>query len=600
MNRKKPIKRSETIEQYTWKLSDLCASNEMFEQQRAEVQAALPELAAYQNTLSNGVSTVLSFLKKLETTEQLFETLYAYANMHLHEDMNVTKYQGYSAQMQSLATELSTACSFFQPELLSLPEEQLRSYVKDESLVHYRLLLERILRMKPHTLSASEEAIIAKSGVMASAADDIFSMLNDADLKFGEITDSDGNSQELTIERYVSFMESPDRRVRMDTFKRFYEVYGQFKNTIGASYAASVKAARFYSDVRKYGSTFEQSLTQNEIPVEVYDKLISAVRENLPAMHRYISLRKKVMNIDEHHFYDNYVSLVPDYRKKFSFEEAKDLARKGLAPMGEDYLRRLEEGFSNRWIDVYENIGKCSGAYSWSAYGTHPYVLLNYQGELNDIFTLVHEMGHALHSMYSHESQSYTYAGYKIFVAEVASTCNEALLMRYMLANSTDKQERAYLINHFIDQFKGTLYRQTMFAEFEKSAHELYAKGEAITPDRLCEIYKKLNEDYFGENMVIDDEIALEWMRIPHFYNEFYVYQYATGFSAAIALSNRILNEGEPAVEDYIKFLRSGCSDTPIELLKIAGVDMTSPEPVNDALKLFSELIDELEALLLD
>ncbi len=600
MNSTKPLKRTDIPEEYTWKLSDLCASDELFEKQRAEVQAALPALSAYQGRLNEGADIVLSFLEKLEETEQLFETLYVYANMHLHEDMNVTKYQGYSAQMQMLASQLSASCAFFQPELLALPEEQLKSYTADETLSHYRLLLERILRMKPHTLSASEEAILAKSGEMASAADDIFSMLNDADLKFGEITDSEGKPQELTVERFVSFMESPDRRVRMDTFKRFYEVYGQFRNTIGASYGASVKKARFYSEVRGYNSTLEQCLMQNEIPVEVYDKLISAVRENLPAMHRYIALRKKAMNIEEHHFYDNYVSLVPDYRKKFTFDEAKELARKGLAPMGEDYLRRLEEGFSDRWIDVYENIGKCSGAYSWGAYGTHPYVLLNYQGELNDVFTLVHEMGHALHSMYSHESQSYTYAGYKIFVAEVASTCNEALLIRYMLSQCTDKQERAYLINYFIDQFKGTLYRQTMFAEFEKAAHELYAKGEPLTPEGLCDIYRQLNADYFGDDMVIDEEIALEWMRIPHFYSEFYVYQYATGFSAAIALSNRILKEGAPAVEDYIKFLRGGSSATPIELLKIAGVDMTSPEPVADALKLFSELVDELEELLLN
>lgn len=598
MDNTKPMKRCDVQEEYTWKLSDLCASDEIFEQQRSEVQAELSGLAEYQGRLSEGAGTVLAFLQKLEAAEQVFETLYAYANMHLHEDMNVTKYQGYSAQMQMLASQLSASCSFFQPELLSLPEEQLKSYVEDEKLSGYRLLLERILRMKPHTLSAAEEAILAKSGEMAAAADDIFSMLNDADLKFGDIMDEDGKPQELTIERYGSFMESTDRRVRMDAFKRFYEVYGQFKNTIGAAYAASVKKARFYSEVRKYDSTLEQSLELNEIPSEVYDRLIDAVRENLPAMHRYISLRKKALGVEEHHFYDNAVSLVPDYRKKFTFEEAKDIARKALAPMGEDYLRRLEEGFTDRWIDVYENIGKCSGAYSWGAYGTHPYVLLNYQGELNDVFTLVHEMGHALHSMYSYETQPYTYAGYKIFVAEVASTCNEALLIRYMLSRCTDKQERAYLINYFIDQFKGTVHRQTMFAEFEKTAHQLYAQGEALTPERLSDIYRQLIADYFGEDMVIDEEIALEWMRIPHFYNEFYVYQYATGFAAAIALSNRILREGAPAVEDYVKFLRGGSSATPIELLKIAGVDMTSPEPVADALKLFSRLVDELEELL--
>lgn len=598
MNNTKPMTRSEVKEEYTWNLRDLCDSDELFEKQFEDVQGSLPAIASYKGRLSDGAETILSFLTELEKTEQLFETLYVYANMHLHEDMNVTKYQGYTARMQTLASKLGESASFFEAELLSLPDEKLNEIVNAEVLSHYKLLLERIIKRKEHTLSACEEAIIAKSCEMASAADDIFSMLNDADLKFGEITDSDGEKKELTIERYVGFMESSDRKVRIEAFKRFYEVYGQFKNTIGASYAANIKKAFFYSNVRKYASSLEMSLSVNEVPLSVYDNLIAAVRKNLHLMHKYISVRKKVLGVSEHHFYDNYVSLVPDYRKKFTFEEAKELARKGLAPMGEDYLKRLEEGFSNRWIDVYENIGKCSGAYSWGAYGTHPYVLLNYQGNLDDVFTLVHEMGHALHSMYSHETQSYTYAGYKIFVAEVASTCNEALLMRYLLSVSSDKQERAYLINHFIDQFKGTLYRQTMFAEFEKAAHSLYAEGKPITPECLCDIYRKLNEDYFGDDMTIDDEIALEWLRIPHFYNEFYVYQYATGFSAAIALSNRILKEGETAVQDYIRFLRGGCSADPIELLKIAGVDMTSSKPVEDALKLFGELFDELEQLI--
>lgn len=598
MENSKPLKRCEVLTENTWNLQDLCASDEIFEEEYKIVQNLLPEISAFRGRLSEGAETVLSFLVKLEETEQLFEKLYVYANMHLHEDMNVTKYQGYAAQMQTLASKLAEAGSFFESELLSLPDETLSSYINDSKLSHYRLVLERIIARKEHTLSSAEEAIIAKSTEMASAADDIFSMLNDADLKFGEITDENGESKELTIERFVGFMESRDRRVRTEAFKKFYGVYGQFKNTIGAAYAANIKKAGFYSDVRKYSSALEQSLSQNEIPLSVYDRLIETVRKNLPSMHRYISLRKKVLGVSEHHFYDNYVPLVSDFDKKYTFEEAKELARAGLAPMGEDYLRRLEEGFSNRWIDVYENIGKCSGAYSWGAYGTHPYVLLNYQGKLDDVFTLVHEMGHALHSMYSHEAQSYTYAGYRIFVAEVASTCNEALLMRHMLSQSNDKQEKAYLINHFIDQFKGTLFRQTMFAEFEKQAHSLYAEGEAVTPDRLCEIYRKLNEDYFDEEMFIDDEISLEWLRIPHFYNEFYVYQYATGFSAAIALSDRILKEGENAVKDYTEFLKGGCSKDPISLLKIAGADMTSQKPVEDALKLFDELVTELESLL--
>ncbi len=592
-----PLSRNEVNPDFTWNLSDLCPSDEAFEKGMADTLDKIKALSAYAGKM-NDENEVYSFITDLEEAEQQFERLYLYANMSLHQDMNVSKYQGYAAQMQSLAAELGTAAAFFQPELLSLTEEKLQSYAESEKLSKYRLLLSRVIRMKEHTLSAGEEAILAKSGEMASAADDIFSMLNDADLKFGEITDENGEPCELTVERYVSLMESSDRRVRMDTFKRFYEVYGQFRNTIGTAYAASIKKARFYSDVRHYDSTLEQCLDQNEVAVSVYDNLIAAVRENLGAMHKYVALRKKALGVEKHHFYDNYVSLVPEYRRKFTFEEAKETALKALAPMGRDYLSRLKEGFENRWIDVYENKGKCTGAYSWSAYGVHPYVLLNFQGELNDVFTLVHEMGHALHSMYSHETQPYTYAGYKIFVAEVASTVNEALTMRYMLSICTDKKEKAYLINHFIDMFKGTLYRQTMFAEFEKKAHEMYAKGEAVTTEALCDVYRELNRDYFGEDMVIDEEIALEWLRIPHFYSEFYVYQYATGFAAAVALSEKILTEGESAAEAYIRFLRSGCTDTPTELLKIAGVDMTSPEPVKDALRLFDELVEELEELL--
>jgi oligoendopeptidase F len=475
----------------------------------------------------------------------------------------------------------------------------LQSLLQEEALASRRLLLERILRRKAHTRSAAEEEILAKSLEMSTAADDIFSMLNDADLKFGTITDTDGTEKELTTERYTSFLRSPDRNVRKAAFQQLYQGYGQFQNTIGTAYAASIKTARFYSQVRGYASTLEQSLAQNEIPVTVYDQLVDTVHAHLPAMHRYVSLRRRVLGLDDLHLYDVYVPLVKDQQRTFTLEEAKDLARKALAPMGEDYLRRLEEGFSHRWIDVYENVGKCSGAYSWGAYGTHPYVLLNFQGQLDDVFTLVHEMGHALHTMYSNETQPYHYAGYRIFVAEVASTCNEALLMRYLLAHSQSKQEKAYLIDHFLDQFRGTLFRQTMFAEFEREAHRLYGQGEALTTQRLCQIYRQLNAQYFGADMVIDEEIALEWMRIPHFYNSFYVYQYATGFSAAIAISNRILKEGTPAVADAIRFLRGGCSADPITLLKIAGVDMNTPAPVDDALQLFEELTDTLQQLLL-
>ena len=513
--------------------------------------------------------------------------------------MGNSTYQGYAAQAQAAATRLSAAEAFFEPELLAMEESRLQGFLKeDPKLEKYRLLIDRIWRRKEHTLSAAGEEILAKTYEMATAPDDIFSMFNDADAKFGTIRDENGKEVELTHGRFGGFMESSDRRVRKEAFEALYQTYDQFKNTLAATYSANVKKAKFYADVRKYPSALAAALAPGNIPTEVYDNLIETVHRFLPAMYRYVALRKRALGVEELHMYDVYVPLVADQTKKIPFAEAKEIVKRGLAPMGEEYVSHLEEGFDHRWIDVYENRGKRSGAYSWGAYGTHPYVLLNYQGKLDDVFTLVHEMGHALHSWYSNANQPYVYSGYLIFVAEVASTCNESLLMQYLLKESKDKKEKAYLLNHFIDQFKGTLFRQTMFAEFEKITHEMYAKGESLTAERLCAVYMDLNRKYFGEEMVSDPQIALEWARIPHFYTEFYVYQYATGFSCAIALSKRILEMGEAGVADYMKFLKGGCSKDPIELLKMAGVDISTPKPVEDALQLFEELVSELEELL--
>lgn len=591
--------RSEIAEADKWALEDLFLTDADWEAAVKQLEEQLAQLKGYAGKVSASADALYAYLTLADETENLFEKVLVYSNEKMHEDMGNSTYQGYAAQAQAAATRLSAAEAFFEPELLAMEESRLQGFFKeDPKLEKYRLLIDRIWRRKEHTLSAAGEEILAKTYEMATAPDDIFSMFNDADAKFGTIRDENGKEVELTHGRFGGFMESSDRRVRKEAFEALYQTYDQFKNTLAATYSANVKKAKFYADVRKYPSALVAALAPGNIPTEVYDNLIETVHRFLPAMYRYVALRKRALGVEELHMYDVYVPLVADQTKKIPFAEAKEIVKRGLAPMGEEYVSHLEEGFDHRWIDVYENRGKRSGAYSWGAYGTHPYVLLNYQGKLDDVFTLAHEMGHALHSWYSNANQPYVYSGYLIFVAEVASTCNESLLMQYLLKESKDKKEKAYLLNHFIDQFKGTLFRQTMFAEFEKITHEMYAKGESLTAERLCAVYMDLNRKYFGEEMVSDPQIALEWARIPHFYTEFYVYQYATGFSCAIALSKRILEMGEAGVADYMKFLKGGCSKDPIELLKMAGVDISTPKPVEDALQLFEELVSELEELL--
>lgn len=591
--------RSEIAEADKWALEDLFLTDADWEAAVKQLEEQLAQLKGYAGKVSASADALYAYLTLADETENLFEKVLVYSNEKMHEDMGNSTYQGYAAQAQAAATRLSAAEAFFEPELLAMEESRLQGFFKeDPKLEKYRLLIDRIWRRKEHTLSAAGEEILAKTYETATAPDDIFSMFNDADAKFGTIRDENGKEVELTHGRFGGFMESSDRRVRKEAFEALYQTYDQFKNTLAATYSANVKKAKFYADVRKYPSALAAALAPGNIPTEVYDNLIETVHRFLPAMYRYVALRKRALGVEELHMYDVYVPLVADQTKKIPFAEAKEIVKRGLAPMGEEYVSHLEEGFDHRWIDVYENRGKRSGAYSWGAYGTHPYVLLNYQGKLDDVFTLAHEMGHALHSWYSNANQPYVYSGYLIFVAEVASTCNESLLMQYLLKESKDKKEKAYLLNHFIDQFKGTLFRQTMFAEFEKITHEMYAKGESLTAERLCAVYMDLNRKYFGEEMVSDPQIALEWARIPHFYTEFYVYQYATGFSCAIALSKRILEMGEAGVADYMKFLKGGCSKDPIELLKMAGVDISTPKPVEDALQLFEELVSELEELL--
>lgn len=583
----------------TWALEDLYETDEAWEKQIADMERSVNKISAYEGKLGESAESLLAFLRLKDDMECVVERLYVYASEKLHQDMSVSKYQGYTTRVQTLVVQLGGVSAFAEPEILAIPDETLEGfYAGCPDLEHYRLLIDRILYVKEHTLSPKEEAILAQAQEMASAPEDIHALFADADLRFGTIRDENGNETELTDINYVSMLQSSDRRVRKDAFETLYKVYDQFKNSIAAMFQANVKKARFFSGVRHYASSMEMSLDGSRIPVSVYESLIEAVHTALPDMYRYVALRKRVLGVDELHMYDVYVPIVKDYDMNVTFEEAKEIVLKGLAPMGEEYLSHLREGFSNRWIDVYENKNKRGGAYSWGAYGVHPYVLLNYQGKLDDVFTLAHEMGHALHTYYSNGTQPYVYAGYRLFVAEVASICNESLLIRYLLKQCKDKQEKCYLLNHFLDQFKGTLFRQTMFAEFEMMMHRMYAQGEALTAERICEVYLALNQKYFGSDMVSDPQIALEWARIPHFYTEFYVYQYATGFAAAIALSDKILHEGEPAVEAYKSFLKGGCSKDPLDLLKMAGIDMSSPKPVENALKLFGELVTELEELL--
>lgn len=592
-------KREEVRVEDTWCLEDLFQTDEAWEQAVEELEEKITKLKSYAGRVSESSEIMAEYLIHMDEADQLYEKILVYSNERMHQDMGNAKYQGYAAKAQTESARLSAAEAFFEPEILAMPEEKLQEYLKEEKkLGQYKILLERIFRRKAHTLSAGEEEIIAKTYEMSSTPEDVFSLFNNADAKFGTIIDEDGNEIEVTHGRYIKFLESSDRRVRKEAFQSMYHTYEQFKNTIAATFTANVKKAKFYAEVRKYPSSLAAALDQGNIPVAVYDNLIDTVHRFLPSMYRYINLRKRVLGVDELHMYDVYVPLVSEYKMEIPFEKAKEMVKEGLAPLGEEYLSHLQEGFDHRWIDVYENQGKRSGAYSWGAYGTHPYVLLNYSGKLDDVFTLAHEMGHAMHTYYSNQTQPYTYANYLIFVAEVASTCNEALLMQHLLKNSKDKKEKAYLLNYFIDQFKGTLFRQTMFAEFEKITHEMYANGDSLTAESICAVYKGLNEKYFGETMISDSEIAYEWARIPHFYTEFYVYQYATGFSCAIALSKRILELGEEGVQDYMKFLTGGSSKDPIELLKLAGVDISSPKPVEDALKMFDELVSELEELL--
>ena len=591
--------RSEVPVEYTWALEDLYATEDDWKKDMETLKAMLPQISAYQGKLGESSNSLLGFLKLQDEVSILLDSFANYAFRKADEDTKNTKWQGYKDQTSGLYVSLAGAFSFAEPEILTISDEALEQFfVEEPALAEYKRYLANIRRKKAHILSNEEERIMAAACDLMQAPGDINGLLNNADMIFEAITDKDGNTLPVTHASFIPLMHNSDRNVRKAAFESLYSTYDSLKNTSAAILSAQMKQLKFNADMRHYGSALEAALDETNVDTSVYYNLIEAVHNNMDSMYKYVRLRKKLLNVDELHMYDLYVPMITDADTKITFEESKEKVHEALKVLGNDYISILEEGFANRWIDVYENVGKRSGAYSCGA-RKHPYVLLNHKDNLDSAFTLAHEMGHALHSYYSNKTQPVIDSDYVIFVAEVASTCNEALLMQYLLQQTTDKKERAHLINHFLEQFRATLYRQTMFAEFELKMSELVQNGESINAESACQIYHDLIHLYFGDDIIHDEQIDLEWARIPHFYYNFYVYQYATGFSAAIALSQKILKEGEPAVKAYIEnFLCAGCSKDPVSILKDAGVDMSSKTPIEEALKLFDSLIDEMEELM--
>lgn len=597
MAEKKIPQRSEISAEHKWKLEDLYESDEAFEKALEEAGSYPERVTAFQGRISENAADLLAYLRLDDEITEVARNLIHYSNRKSDEDTRVSKYTGYCDKVEMLLTAIGSAGAFAVPEILTISDEKMQDfYEQEDGLKLYELCLSRIFKRREHILTPAEERILAMSGEMRSTPSTVFSMLDNADMKFPDAVDKDGKAHQVTHGSYIPLMQGEDRVLRKSAFENLYHTYKSFENTYSAILSGHLKTLGFNANVRKYENTLEAALDSTEVPQSVYHSLIEAVHANMDKMYRYVELRKKLLGVDELHYYDLYAPMVSDVNMKITYDEAKEMVLNAVKPLGESYVELMKKGLTSGWIDVYENEGKCSGAYSAGAV-VHPYVLLNHTDDLQSAFTLAHEMGHALHSYYSNENQPTVYSDYEIFVAEVASTFNESLLMQYLLKTTEDKKQKAYLINYFLEQFRTTLYRQTMFAEFELKINEAQAAGEAITSDFLCELYGNLNKLYFGDAITHDEEINYEWARIPHFYYNYYVYQYSTGFAAAIALSQRVLNGGEAEVNDYIGFLKGGNSKTPVDLLKGAGVDMTDPKVVSDALKLFGELLDEMEQL---
>ena len=592
-------KRSETDPAYRWNIEAMIPDESVIDGELDDIArraAAFKE--TYCGSLTEDGPTLARAYEECSDINRRLEHILVYAHMKRDEDNGEARYQAMTDRCMSVIAAVSADLSFFAPELLSADEEMVLGFLATTpELARYDFAIRDAFRLKDHVLSDKEENILAQMGEVLGATGDIFTMLNNADMTFGEIAGENGEKQALTHGSYSTFMESPDRRVRKDAYEAMYRSYKDLINTIATAYSYNTKTDVVSARIKRFGSSREHALAGDNIPGEVYDNLISVVNEHLPSMHRYIALKKELLGLDSFAMYDIYTPVVRMPERKVLFEEAVDMIGRALAPFGEDYLAKMNEGIGQGWIDVYENKGKTSGAYSFGSYDSYPYILLNYTDRLRDVFTLIHEMGHSMHSLYTRATQPFIYGGHSIFTAEVASTVNESMLMHYLLENTDDRQMRRYLLNHYLEEFRTTLFRQTMFAEFEDLTHRAVEEGGQLTADWLCEEYQKLNDKYYGPEVERDDTIRYEWARIPHFYRAFYVYKYATGYSAAQAISSKILAEGRPAADDYLRFLTTGESDHPIELLKIAGVDMSSPEPVAKAMVAFERILDEFESL---
>ncbi|MGA5692175.1 oligoendopeptidase F [Cytobacillus pseudoceanisediminis] len=597
---KKLPARNEISPEDTWRLEDIFPSDEDWDKEYNEVQKLIPNAGKYQGRLGESAETLYEALQFQDHILSRLGKLYTYAHMRYDQDTTNSFYQSMDDKIKNLYSEAASVLAYIVPELLAEDEAKIAGFLEEKTeLQLYKHSLEEINLQRPHVLSAEQESLLAQASEVLGASSNTFGMLNNADLEFPSIKDENGEDVEITHGRFIRFLESDEQSVRHDAFKAVYETYGKFRNTFASTLSGNIKKDNFNAKIRNYESARHAALAANNIPESVYENLVNTINDNLHLLHRYVKLRKKVLGVEELHMYDLYTPLVKEVKMEIPYKEAKDLILKGLKPLGGDYLNILKEGFENRWVDVHENKGKRSGAYSSGTYGTNPYILMNWQDNVNNLFTLAHEFGHSVHSYYTRKYQPYPYGNYSIFVAEVASTCNEALLNDYLLKTIDDDKKRLYLLNHYLEGFRGTVFRQTMFAEFEHLIHKKAQNNEALTADSLTKEYYELNKKYFGEeDIVIDEEIGLEWSRIPHFYYNYYVYQYATGFSAATALSKQILQEGQPAVDRYIEFLKSGSSDYPIEVLKKAGVDMTSSKPIEDACKVFEEKLNEMESLL--
>ncbi|HBE9249933.1 oligoendopeptidase F [Clostridioides difficile] len=587
--------RSTIEEKYKWKIDKMYSSKEEIEKDISKVKNLIQEVKEYKGKLSESKENLYKVLNISENASRIVQNLYVYTHMKQHEDTRINDNQGRATKTEMLSTDLGVATSYIVPEILATEENKLSEYLKDEKLSFYTKYIKDILRDKPHTLSEREEEILAATSELSTIPENVYDMLAYADMEFPEIEDEEGNKVKLSHSNYSLFIKSKNSRVRKDAFEGEFSTYEKYKNTFASTLYGGIKSEIFYAKTRKYNSAIEASLFSDDVSLDVYNNLISAIDKSIPNLNKYVELKKKFLGLNEIHMYDLYVPLTDKFDMDIPYDKAQDIILEALKPLGEEYLKVIKSAFDEGWIDVYDNEGKKGGAYSWGSYDSHPYILMSYKNDLNSLFTLIHELGHSVHSHYSRTSQPFLYSDYKIFVAEVASTLNELLLINYLLENSKSKDETIYLLNYYLEQFRTTVHRQTMFAEFEKIVHQRVESGEPLTADEFTNIYYKLNEKYYGKSAIVDKQIGIEWARIPHFYSNFYVYKYATGFSAASALSQQILSEGSTAVDRYINFLKSGGSEYPLEQLKSAGVDMTKKESIEEALNVFAELVNKLE-----